>query len=105
PIFLRLVHRVRVRFDYRLTATAPHALAGTASFVAELAEVSGWKRTLRLGEPVSFAGDHAPLRGTLRLDSLRALMRSFERATGAAAGTYTLTLLPRVRLTGTLAGQ
>jgi signal peptidase I len=105
PIYLRLVDRVRVRFDYALKAEAPRATSGTAGFAAELAEASGWKRTLRLGPRVSFAGDRANLRGTLRLDRVRTLMQSLERATGAANGSYTLTLVPQVRLAGTLAGE
>lgn len=105
PLFLHLIERAQVRFDYRLSSTSPHALTGSASLLAEIASSNGWKRTLQLQPPTSFSGDHALLAGTLRLRSIQSLLRRFEAATAVSGSiTYTLTLLPHLRVSGTLAG-
>ena len=58
-VFLRLVDRVGVRFDYRLHSQARLRPGGTASLAAVLESSNGWKRVFELQRPTRFAGKHA----------------------------------------------
>jgi signal peptidase I len=106
PIFLRLVHRVRVKVHYRLAAAAPHRVSGTVDVLIRLTSPNGWSRTVQVASPASFTGDYASAAATLDLRSLQALIRRVEAQTGApAGGGYSLAVQPRLHVTGTLAGQ
>jgi signal peptidase I len=106
PIFLRLVHRVRVKVHYRLAATAPHRVAGTVDVVIRLTSPNGWSRTIQVASPARFTGDFASAAVSLDVRSLQSLIRRVEAQTGApAGGGYSLAVLPRLHVTGTLAGQ
>jgi hypothetical protein len=105
PVFLRLVHRVRVTVGYRFAATAPHRLTGTFGVLLRLASTTGWTRTFQLAAPTRFAGDHASRAVTLDLNHLGSLIGSVETLTGAPGGQYSLAVVPRLHLSGTLADQ
>ena len=59
PIFVKLVHDVRVKAHYRLEAKAPHHLGGTMEVVLRLSSPTGWSRTIQLAAPKRFTGDYA----------------------------------------------
>ena len=59
PIFLKLVHRVRVKTHYRLDATSPQRLGGTMEVLLRLTSPTGWTRTIQLAAPKAFKGDYA----------------------------------------------
>jgi signal peptidase I len=106
PIFTRLVRRVRVKVAYRLDSAAPSELAGTQELLLRLSSPTGWTRTTQLQPPTAFRGAATSAWVTLDLDQLQALIRRVETQTGAPAGAaFTLDVLPRVRVKGTLAGQ
>ena len=106
PIFLKLVHRVRVKAHYRLAATAPQRLGGTMEVLLRISSPTGWNRTIQLGAPKHFAGDYASADVVLDVPGLQSLIRKVERLTGGAAGAaYSLAIIPRVHVTGTLASQ
>ena len=106
PIFLRLVRRVRVTVAYRVTAGAPHRLTGTIAIAVRLTSPTGWTHNMTLSSPTPFAGDRASSAVTLDLPRLRSLADRLETLTGApVGGAYTLAVVPRVDLTGTLAGK
>ncbi len=103
PLFTRVLDDVSLAFAYRFHSSTPHALTGTASLAAEVSSTSGWQTTLPLARPTPFRGDRALVTANLSLPSLLALVHRVQ-ATTAVAGSYTLTLLPRVLASGTLAG-
>jgi signal peptidase I len=106
PIFLKLVHRVRVKAHYRLDAKAPQRLGGTMEVLLRLTSPTGWSRTIQLAAPKRFTGDYASADVTLDLPHLQSLIRKVERLTGGAEGVaYDLSVVPRVHVTGTLASQ
>jgi hypothetical protein len=105
PLFLRLVHAVRFRFAYRFASSAPHSVAGRIGLDAEVAAPNGWRRHLVVAAPRAFAGDRAVSAGTLDLESLSSLLTQVATLSNVNAGTYRLTLLPRVELHGTVAGE
>jgi signal peptidase I len=101
PLFTRVVSLVDLRFAYRFHAAAAHSLAGEASLSATVASTNGWQTTLQLGQPTRFKGDHALVRATLDLTSLLALVHRVNTTTGVG-GSYTVTLVPHVRASGSL---
>ncbi len=106
PVFLRLVHRVRVTVGYDFSATAPHALAGTMDVAVRLSSPNGWSRTMQLAPPKPFAADAAGAEVTLDLARLRSLMRRIDTLIGApAGGGYTIAVVPRLHVKGRLAGR
>ncbi|HEY4097883.1 MAG TPA: signal peptidase I [Baekduia sp.] len=106
PIFTRLVRQVRVKVAYRLDSAAPSELAGTEELLLRLSSPTGWTRTMQLQAPTPFHGASSSARVTLDLDRLQALIRRVETQTGTPAGApFTLDVLPRLRVKGTLASQ
>ncbi|MGA2455244.1 MAG: signal peptidase I [Solirubrobacteraceae bacterium] len=99
PLFTRLVNDVNLRFDYAFETKASHSLAGRGSFLLLVAASDGWHRTLPLGSPTFFKGDHATITATLSLSSMAALARSVETATGIE-GSYGFTIVPSVIASG-----
>lgn len=105
-VFVRLVQNVRVRVAYRLVTAAAHRISGTQDVRLRLTSPTGWSRSIQLAAPTRFAGNQTSRQVTLDLRRLRSLIGRVQRLTGApAGGSYTLTVLSRVHLTGTLAGQ
>jgi signal peptidase I len=106
PIFLKLVHRVRVKAHYRLDAAAPQRLGGTMEVLLRLTSPTGWTRTLQLAAPKAFKGDYASADVILDVPSLQSLVRKVDKLTGVAPGSaYNLSVIPRVHVAGTLASQ
>jgi signal peptidase I len=106
PIFLALVHRVRVQVDYRVETSARHRLAGTEETFLRLSGPSGWSRNLRLSSPRRFKGDHVSTQVTLDVPQLQSLIARVGALTGVSPGAgYTIAVAPQVNVTGTLAGR
>ncbi len=101
PIFAHLVKAIDFSFAYRLQATGRQRLRGTVALDADVASSVGWRTTVKLASPTPFRGSRAAVSGTLDLTSLFALLRSVEKAT-ALSGSYTLTIVPKVRAAGTV---
>ncbi len=99
PLFAHVLNAVDFSFAYRLHAAGRRSLSGSASLEATVVSSDGWHTTLELAPPTRFHGSRALVTGTLDLTSLLALVHSVETAT-KANGAYTLTLLPRVSVSG-----
>ena len=106
PIFLTLVHRIRVQIAYHLRTTAPHALVGSEGVIVRLTGPGGWTRSMQVTPTVRFTGDQANAQVTLGLPYLQSLFAQVARLTGApATAGYTISVIPQVRIGGLLAGR
>jgi signal peptidase I len=106
PIFLRLVDQVRVKVAYRLASDAPRAVRGTQQILLRLRSPTGWSRTVRLQPSTPFRGAGTSAWVVLDLAELRALIGRVEAQTGTPAGSaFTVEILPRVHVKGTLADE
>jgi signal peptidase I len=107
PIFLRLVRQVRVKVAYRLaSAAASGDLSGTQAILLRLSSPTGWSRTISLQPSTPFHGAGSSAWVVLDLDRLQALIGRVETLTGAPAGAaFTVDILPRLHVKGTLAGE
>jgi signal peptidase I len=105
PIFLRLVERLRIGFDYTLESAAPASGAGRIRLDASLSDGRGWVRVLPLAPARSFTGTHARADGTIDLRRLQRLIEDVRALTGSAQIAYTLTVAPRVTRAGRAGGE
>jgi signal peptidase I len=106
PIFLRLVRQVRIKVAYHLASTATRHVAGTQQILLRLSSPTGWSRTIRLQPTTPFRGAGASAWVVLDLDELQALINRVETLTGTPAGSaFTVDILPRVHVKGTLADE
>jgi signal peptidase I len=106
PIFLSLVHRLRVHIDYTFATAAGHEVAGTEGVVLQLTGQSGWSRSIVLVPPTRFHGDHTSTEVMLELPQLESLLARVGSLTGMSSDAgYTIAVDPRVTLAGTVSGQ
>jgi len=106
PIFLQLVHRALVRVAYRVNTSAPTALSGTQKVMLQLTGPTGWTRNFQLVGPTQFNGTSASSVVTLDLNQLQSVLARVQKLTGiSATAGYTIAVVPKVHLTGTVAGQ
>jgi signal peptidase I len=103
PLFTQLVNDINLRFDYKFAAKARHSLTSKGSFQLLLSASDGWHRTLQLGSPTYFKGNHATITGTLSLNSLLALAHSIEITTHVDSG-YAFAIVPTVITSGSVEG-
>jgi signal peptidase I len=103
PLFTQLVNDVNLRFDYKFATQAKHSLAGKGSLRLLLSANDGWHRTLQLGSPTYFKGDHATVTSTLDLGWLLALVHNIEVTTHVDSG-YTFAVVPTVVTRGNVGG-
>jgi hypothetical protein len=104
-VFLKLVDRVQVRFDYALETAAAADLSGSLRLVGEISDINGWTRTFELASGSAFEASTAGVEGTLDLSTMRAMVAEVERLTGVERDYYTVTVRPEVSVAGTLAGR
>ncbi|MGZ4248790.1 MAG: signal peptidase I [Solirubrobacteraceae bacterium] len=106
PIFLQLVHRALVRVDYRLNTSAPASLSGTQKVTLQLTGPTGWTRNFQLVGPTHFTGGSASSVVTLDLNQLQSVLARVQKLTGISADSgYTIAVVPKVHVTGTVAGE
>jgi signal peptidase I len=106
PIYVQLVHRVTITAAYQLTSTAPYRLHGSIRMLGSLTNSSGWSRSISLGSPTRFVGDRAAASATINLSRLESLTnRIAAQIGGDAGGSYTLAIVPEVKLAGEIAGE
>jgi len=104
-IFAHLVHRVELRFDYRLLSPLRHDIRGRGSLTATLRSGVGWRRTVATSKLVRFRGDTATLVLPLDLDRLESQLGRYFVETGVPSDNFDLLLTPTISLRGRLAGQ
>ncbi len=106
PIYLQLVHQLTLTAAYKLITAAPNRVHGTIRIRGTLANDTGWRRSYWLGPTTRFSGDSARTSARLDLAQLQALTNRVSTQIGLAAdGSYTLAVVPEVRLAGEIAGN
>ena len=106
PIFLALVHKVRVAIAYRFKAGAPHKLTGSEQVLLKLNGPAGWTRTMPLTSRQRFTTDRTRTEVTLDLPHLQSLLRRVQTLTGMQPdSSYSLALAVQVHISGALGGQ
>ncbi len=102
PVFLRLVPRLRVSFTYALESQQPVDARGTIALDARLSDGRGWERVLPLATEQRFRSGEATASGVLDLDWIERIVEDVRDLTGSAQTAYTVAVLPRVQVDGTV---
>jgi signal peptidase I len=105
PVYLHLVHRLPLAFAYKLDATRPGPLSGTAELEAWLRDDEGWSHRIVLAPTQSFAGRKVTLHGVLDLTRFERVISTFERETGEHNTLYHLSVDAHVHVHGTVASR
>ena len=100
PIFLRLVPRLRITFDYRLESAFPVDAGGTIALDARVSDGRGWERLLPLVTERPFSSAAAGVRTTLDLVRVQTLVDQMRELTGSSQTAFTVALQPRVTVAG-----
>ena len=102
PVFQRLVHRLRVNFTYRLESEQPVTAGGRIALDARISDGRGWERTLPLAAERPFTDGDATVSGVLDLERLQRITDEVRDLTGSAQTAYTVAVLPRVDVAGSV---
>ncbi len=106
PVFLKLVHRLQIGFDYSASSRESLSMTGKASLAATITGDGGqWARHFTLASKQSFSGSSVHLAGTLDLAYLHSLMTQLQTATGVPIDSFELTISPSVKGSGLVAGS
>ncbi len=105
PVFRQLISAIDLSFSYELSADQPHELGGSYQLQAELSDENGWARTLELAPPGTFSGSSFNTHGRLDLAQVQGLIDTLEGRAGIVRQQYTLAIVPKVTVDGTLGGQ
>jgi hypothetical protein len=104
PIYVQLVHRITVTATYQLKSAAPHQVHGTIRLRGTVTNTSGWRRSFWLAPPKAFVGDRARTSALIDITRLQSLTNRISAQIGSG-GDYTVAIVPRVRVSGQIAGQ
>ncbi|MGZ8783669.1 MAG: signal peptidase I, partial [Gaiellaceae bacterium] len=99
PVFLRLVSRLRVSFDYRLESGLPVDTSGRIALDARLSDGRGWERVLPLVAERGFSGG-TTITGVLDLDRIERMLEEVRSLTGSGQTAFSVAVLPRVQVVG-----
>ncbi|TAK81166.1 MAG: signal peptidase I [Dehalococcoidia bacterium] len=105
PIFRRLADTIEVGFQYEFWTVAVANVSGQYRMDLRLTQANGWNRTLEIVPTTPFQGVKAEVSGVIDLHTVQSVIDAMEQQTGIGSRAYLLTLIPRIELDGTLAGQ
>ena len=105
PVFLRLVPRLKVSFAYELESQQAVDARGTIALDARLSDGRGWERVLPLTTETRFTDGDATASGVLDLAWIERILEDVRDLTGSAQAIYTVAVLPRVQVEGTVGSQ
>ncbi|HET7481497.1 MAG TPA: signal peptidase I [Actinomycetota bacterium] len=105
PLFLKLADEVTVRFDYSVVAAEDRDVTGDGSLMLTLSDPNGWSYVQRLDGTTTDTADGGSLEGVVNLAKVRAVLARFTKLTELQQAAYSLTIQPRLHLSGAVAGQ
>ena len=106
PVFLKLVRRLEVAFDYSVSSSQPPSMSGSSSLLATVTGDAGqWSRTFTLAGKQSFTGQGVHLAGTLDLAYLHSLMTRLQDTTGVPIDSFEVTIVPKIAGSGVASGS
>ncbi len=107
PVFRKLADKVSISFDYGLAGDALTGVRGDYRLDAVVSHEDGWTRTVVLAPETPFTGDRVTMTGVLDLQKVQALIDALQQQAGISSQTqrrYRVSVVPTVKLTGTLGG-
>ena len=104
PIFVSVVRELGVRVDYHFVSAAGHNITGTEKILLRLTGESGWSDSSVLTPATHFSSDQTSTTVMLNMRQIQGLLTRVSSLTGMG-GPYTISVVPKVQITGTIAGH
>lgn len=104
PVYRRLSDAVAFQFTYAFEGADAAGIGGSYQLVAELGDQSGWRRTIELTPETTFTGKEFTAEGVLSLAQAQELIAILETQSGVKNDRYSVTITPRVEVSGRIAG-
>lgn len=102
PIFSALSNTARVTFAYRFDSRERASMRGTIALALRVEDPqTHWKRVFPLAVAAPFTGSIATAEGVIDLRAITNLVRRYGVATGTNATAASVTVVPRVEVSGT----
>jgi hypothetical protein len=102
PIFTHLVRTLDVNLHLTLTGKDHVRARGTAQLMLDISGDNGWHTLRPLGPKQDVDGATVDLTAPLDVAGLGRIARAVDLETGAASRAYTVTIIPRIALTGSV---
>ncbi|TAK14901.1 MAG: signal peptidase I [Anaerolineae bacterium] len=104
PVFRRLADSFTVYLTYDLGSPYSTEVRGLYRMVVEIADISGWKRTVEIVPDTYFSGREFEMQGTIEFSEIQALIDRLEEDTGLLRTDYQMTVRTEVTVLGSLDG-
>ena len=109
PVYPALSCILDLNFDYQFNSSRLHEedqnqFAGSFSFGAEIRDNDGWHRTIVLLPEVEISSQKVNAQPSLNICQILDLIRDKEAQTGVFLNTYTLSIMPAIKIEGELEG-
>jgi signal peptidase I len=106
PIFPKTTCLVDVNFQYTLVGDQAEGIAGSHQLSALVTEPqSGWQRNILLFPTEPFSGNTFDTKANLDLCQIITLIEAMEDQTDFRPSLYTLSIIPKVSLSGSISGR
>ncbi len=104
PVFRRLTDSFTVGLAYNLASPDATDVRGIYRMVVEVADISGWKRTVEILPDTYFDGRSFTAEGTIRFDDIQKHIDRLETETGLMRQEFMMTVRTEVTVLGKLNG-
>ena len=107
PIFPKTTCSVNFGFQYTLVGNLPKdTIVGSYQLLALVTEpISGWQRRIPVISQTPFTGNAFLAEASFNVCQVETIIEEMEDQTGIHPGSYTLSIEPVVKVTGTLSGH
>ncbi len=106
PVYASVVSTVTVTYSYQFQSDPPAAIHGVEQLVATLSNGAGLSRAIPLQQLTPFSGDHFAANAAVRLATIDAVVKAFDKAAGSrSGGNYQVAISPSVHVVGTIASS
>ena len=105
PVFLQIVDKLDVTFEYDFESSGTQALKGTLGMKAVLSNAAGWRHEVTLQEPTPFEDDDSRAQVRLDVRKFQSVIAEVALATGMANPVAGVSIVPEVKIEGTIDGQ
>lgn len=100
PIYTKLARSLDLGFTYALESFVPPEVQGELSAALQIRAGDGWVQTLEVLPPTPFGGSTTSARIPVDFGQVWSLIDTIEQETGFTPGTYDVSVIPTVRITG-----
>ncbi|MBI5350619.1 MAG: signal peptidase I [Chloroflexi bacterium] len=100
PVFSEIMGPLTFNFTYHFGATQPVQMNGSYRVIAEVSDVSGWRRTWVLQPNTTFRGNQFVTHFTVDVNQVLVMTNDFESLTALTRRQYTVRVMPQVTVDG-----